>query len=59
MTSTPLMTMVSSGMSSLSLVTVAPFLKGLPTTLGEHDLVLLPHLTPSPGGAIGLASVPQ
>ena len=51
---------VSSGMSSLSLVTMAPSLVGLPTLLGQHDVVLLPPLTPRcSGGVLGHASVPQ
>ena len=59
MTTTLLVTVVSSGMSSLSSVTMAPSMLGLTATLGEHDLVLLPPPTLSPGGVIGLASVPQ
>ena len=60
MTTTPPVTVVSSGMSSLSLVTVAPSLMGLPTMLGQHDVVLLPPLTPRcSGGVLGHASVPQ
>ena len=41
-TTTPPVTVVSSGMSSLSLVTMAPSLMGLPTMLDQHDVVLLP-----------------
>ena len=60
MTTTPLVTVVSSGMSSLSLVTIAPSLMGLSATLGQHDVVLPLVLTlRCPGGVIGLASVPQ
>ena len=60
MITTPPVTVVSSDMSSLSLVTVAPSLMGLPTMLGQHDVVLLPPLTPRcSGGVLGLASVPQ
>ena len=60
MTTTPLVTVVSSGLSSVSSVTVAPSLMGLPTTLGWHEVVLPPPLTPrGSGGVIGLASVPQ
>ena len=60
MTTTPPVTVVSLGMSSLSMVTVAPSLMGLPTMLGQHDVVLLPPLTPRcSGGVLGLASVPQ
>ena len=60
MTTTPPVTVVSSGMSSLSSVTMAPSLIGLPTMLGQHDVVLLPPLTPRcSGGVLGLASMPQ
>ena len=60
MTTTPPVTVVSSGMSSISSVTVAPSLMGLPTLLCQHDVVLLPPLMPRcSGGVIGLASVPQ
>ena len=58
-TTTPV-TMVSSGMSSLLLVTMAPSLLGLPTMLGQHDVVLSPPLTPRcSGGVLGHASVLQ
>ena len=46
MTTTPQVNVVSSSMLSLSPVTVASFLMGLPTMLGQHDVVLLPPLTP-------------
>ena len=60
MTTTPLVTVVSSGMSSLSLVTIGPSLMGFPATLGQHDVVLPLPLTPRhSGGVVGLASVPQ
>ena len=53
-------TVVSSCMSSLSSVNMAPSLMGLPTMLGQHDVVLLPPLTPRcSGGILGHASVPQ
>ena len=59
MTATPPVTMVFSGMSSLSSVTVAASL-GLPTTLDQHDVVLPPPLAPRcSGGVLGLASMPQ
>ena len=60
MTTTPLVTVVSFGLSSLSSVTVSPSLIGLPATLGKNDVVLIPLLTPrcSPG-VIGLATVSQ
>ena len=59
-TTTPPVTVVSSGMSYITSVTVAPSLMGLPTTLGQHDVVLLPPLTlRCSGGVIGHASMPQ
>ena len=59
-TTTPPVTVVCCGMSSLSSVTVAPSLIGLPTMLGQHDVVLLPPQTPRcSGGVLDLASVPQ
>ena len=60
MTTTSPVTVVSYGMSSISSVTVASSLMGLPTVLGQHDVVLLPPLTPRcSGGILGLASMPQ
>ena len=57
---TPPVTVVSSSMSSLSLVTMAPSLMGLPTRFGQHDVVLLsPQTQRGSGGVIGLASVLQ
>ena len=35
------MTVMSSGMSSISSVTMTPSLMGLPTMLGQHDVALL------------------
>ena len=59
-TTTPLVTVVSSGLSSISSVTMAPSLMGLPATLGQCEVVLPPPLMPRcPGGVIGLASGPQ
>ena len=59
MTTTP-QWLVSSSMASLSSVTVAPSLMGLPATLGQHDVVLPPLLTlRCSGGVIGLATVSQ
>ena len=59
-TTTPLMTVVSSDLSSLSSVTMAPSLMGLPVTLGQRDVVLPPLLMPGcSGGVIGLATVSQ
>ena len=60
MTTTSPVTVVSSGMSSLSLVTMATSLMGLPSTFGQPDVVLPPPLTPRCFGCvIGLASVSQ
>ena len=60
MTTTPPVTVVSSGMSSISSVTVTSSLMGLPTMLGQHDVVLPLPLTPRySGGVCGLASMPQ
>ena len=60
MTTTPPVTVVFSGMSCLSLVTMAPSLMWLPATLGQHDVVLLPPLTARySGGVIVLTSMPQ
>ena len=61
MTTTPLVTVVcSSTLSLLSIVTMAPSLMGLPVTSGQHDVVLLPPLTPRhSGGVVGLVIVPQ
>ena len=59
-TTIPPVTVVSSGMSSPPLVTMAPSSMGLPTMLGQHDVVLQPPLTPRGfGGVFGHASVPQ
>ena len=46
MTTAPLVTVVSSGLSSLSLVTVAHSLMGIPAKMGQSDVILLPLLTP-------------
>ena len=60
MTTTTPVTVLSSGLLSISSVTMDPSLAGLPATLGQHDVVLLPPLMPRcPGGVIGLASVPH
>ena len=56
MTTTPPLTLVSSGLSSLLLVTVAPSLTRLPLTLGQSGVVLAPRCT---GGVIGLVTVSQ
>ena len=61
MTTTPLVTVVSSGMPSLlSTVTMAPSLIRLPETSGQHYVVLSPPLPLTPwhsGSVLGLASV--
>ena len=60
MTINPSVMVVSYGLSSVSSVTMAPSLMGLPVTLGQHEVVLPPPLMlRGPGGVIGLASVPQ
>ena len=60
MTTAPPVTVVPSGMSSLSSVTMAPSLMGLPSILGQCDVVLPPPLTPRCSRCIlGHASVPQ
>ena len=60
MTATPPVMVVSSGLSSISSVIMTPSLMGLPATLGQHEVVLLPPLMPRcPGGVIGPASMPQ
>ena len=59
-TTAPLVMVVSSGLSSISSMTMGPSLMGLPATLGQCEVVLLPPLMlRCPGGVIGLASVPQ
>ena len=45
MTTTPLVMVVSSGLSCISSVTMAPSLMGLPATLGQCEVVLPPALT--------------
>ena len=60
MITTPPVMVVSSGLSSVSSVTVAPSLMGLPATLGLHEVVLPPPLTlRGSRGVICLASVLQ
>ena len=60
MTNTPLVMVVSSGLPSISSVTMSLSLAGLPATLGQHEVVLPPPLMlRCPRGVIGLASVPQ
>ena len=60
MTTPPLVMVVSSGLSSVSSVTMAVSLMGLPATLGQHEVVLPPPLTlRGSEGVIGLAFVLQ
>ena len=60
MTTIPPVMVVPSWMSSVSSVTVAPSLTGLPATLGQHEVVLPSPMMPrGSGGIIGSASVPQ
>ena len=60
MTTTPPVMVLSSDLSSVSSVTMAPSLTGLPATLGQCEVVLPPPLMlRCPGGVIRLASVPQ
>ena len=60
MTTTPPVMVVSSGLSSVSSMTMASSLMGLPATLDQHEVVQPPPLMPrGSGGVIGLASVPQ
>ena len=57
LTTTPLVTVVSSGLSS---VTVAPSLTGFPVSLDQHGMVPPPPLMPrGSGGVLGSVSVPQ
>ena len=59
-TTTPLVIVVSSGLSSVSSVTVAPSLTGFPVSLDEHRVVPPPPLLlRGSGGVIGSVSVPQ
>ena len=60
MTTTPPVKVVSSGLSSVSSVTMAPSLMGLPTILGQCEVAEPPPLMlRGSGGVVGLASVPQ
>ena len=60
MTTTPPVTVVSSGLSLVSSGTVAPSLTGFPVSLDQHGVVQPPPLMPrGSGGVIGSASVPQ
>ena len=60
LTTTPPVTVESSGLSSVSSVTVAPSLIGFPVSLDQHGVVPPPPLMPrGSGGVIGSVSVPQ
>ena len=60
MTTTPPVTVVSSGLSSVSSVTVAPSLTGLPVSLDQYGVVPPPPLMlRGSGGVLGSFSVPQ
>ena len=59
-TTTPPVTVVSSGLSSVSSVTVAPSLTGFPVSLDQHGVVQPPPwMLRGSGGIIGSVSVPQ
>ena len=60
LTTTPPVTVVSSGLSSMSSVTVAPSLTGFPVSLDQHGMVPPPPLMlRGSGGVLGSVSVPQ
>ena len=60
LTTTPPVTVVSSGLSSVSSVTVAPSLTWFPVSLDQHGVVPPPPLMArSSGGVLGSVSVPQ
>ena len=60
MTTTPPVMVVSSGLSSVSSVTIAPSLMGIPAMLGQCEVVQPPPLMPrGPGHVFDPASVPQ
>ena len=60
MTTTIPVMVVSSGLLSVSSVTMAPSIMWLPTTLGQYEVVQPPPLMlRGSGGVIGSASVPQ
>ena len=59
-TTTPLVTVVSSGLSSVSSVMVAPSLTGFPVSLDQHGMVPPPPwMLRGSGGVLGSVSVPQ
>ena len=60
LTTTPPVTVVSSGLSSVSSVTAAPSLTGFPVSLDQHGMVPPPPLMlRGSGGILGSVSVPQ
>ena len=60
MTTTPPVMVVSSGLSLVSSVTVAPSLMGFPVNVDQHGVLQPPPLMPSGSGSvIGSASVSQ
>ena len=59
-TTTPPVMVVSSGLFSMSSVTVAPSLTGFPVSLDQHGMVPPPPLMPrGSGGVTGSVSMPQ
>ena len=59
LTTTPPGTVVSSGLSSMSSVTVALSLTGFPVSLDQHGMVPPPPLMPRGSGVLGSVSMPQ
>ena len=60
LTTTPPVMVVSSGLSSVSSVTVVPSLTGFPVSLDQHGMVPPPPLMlRGSGGVLGSVSVPQ
>ena len=60
LTTTPPVTVVSSGLTSMSSMTMAPSLTGFPVCLDLHGMVPLPPLMlRGSGGVLGSFSVPQ
>ena len=60
LTTSPSITVVSSGLSSVSSVTVAPSPTGFPASLDQHGMVPPPPLMPRDSGdVLGSVSVPR